>query len=323
MNNGTPTKTLCSACGKESNTVKKCNGCLCVWYCDKECQNKHRKEHRKECKLVKAILDRRDLLFGKREGKLDVGTEKDLGPLFDLPPREECPICMQVLPLHPSVQTYFQCCGKTLCGGCDYQHQMKNRGRATCAFCRTTLPESGEEKMARLRKRVALKDPDAMCTLAMHYGDGDFGRPVDQRKCIELLRQAACLDDPFAQFQLGVMFHTGAMGLVKDYEKARLHFEKAAEGGHVLARHNLACTEASNDDDVAAMRHWRLSASAGHRSSMETLIECFEEGFLRRKDLAETLQAMYLARAELKSDDRDTFIAYLKRTGEYREEYEC
>eukprot|EP00561_Arcocellulus_cornucervis_P007023 CAMPEP_0185818742 /NCGR_PEP_ID=MMETSP1322-20130828/21136_1 /TAXON_ID=265543 /ORGANISM="Minutocellus polymorphus, Strain RCC2270" /LENGTH=71 /DNA_ID=CAMNT_0028515879 /DNA_START=19 /DNA_END=231 /DNA_ORIENTATION=- len=32
--NGTPTK-MCSACGKGSNTLKKCNGCKCVWYCDK------------------------------------------------------------------------------------------------------------------------------------------------------------------------------------------------------------------------------------------------------------------------------------------------
>ena len=63
------------------------------WYCDKECQNKHWKEHKKECRLVKNILD-------QRGGKLDVGTEKDLGPLAALPPKEECPICMHVLPLH-------------------------------------------------------------------------------------------------------------------------------------------------------------------------------------------------------------------------------
>ena len=52
--NGTPTLTLlCSACGKKPNSLKKCNGCKCVWYCDKECQNKHRKEHKHECRPIK------------------------------------------------------------------------------------------------------------------------------------------------------------------------------------------------------------------------------------------------------------------------------
>ena len=55
---------------------------------------------------------------------------------------------------------------------------------------------------------------------------------------------------------------------------------------------------------------------------MRALIECYENDFLHHGDLAETLQAMYRARAEMKSDDRDKFMAYLKRTGEYREEYE-
>ena len=65
---GTPTK-LCSACGKKSDALMKCRACKCVWYCGKECQNKHWKEHKKECKLIKKELD-------KRGGKLDLGTEK-------------------------------------------------------------------------------------------------------------------------------------------------------------------------------------------------------------------------------------------------------
>ena len=79
--NEAPTKLFCSACGKESNTLKKCDGCKCVWYCDKECQNKHWKEHKKECKVIKKELD-------KRGGKLDIGTEMDVGPLEKLPQQE-------------------------------------------------------------------------------------------------------------------------------------------------------------------------------------------------------------------------------------------
>ena len=80
---------FCSACGKESDALKKCTACKCVWYCDKKCQHKHRKGHKNECRLIKEELE-------KRGGKLDVGTEKDIGPLGKVPAREECPICMRV-----------------------------------------------------------------------------------------------------------------------------------------------------------------------------------------------------------------------------------
>ncbi len=49
VQNEAPAK-MCSACGKKSYTLKNCTACKCVWYCDKDCQNKHRKEHKKECR---------------------------------------------------------------------------------------------------------------------------------------------------------------------------------------------------------------------------------------------------------------------------------
>ena len=60
--NGTIPTKFCSACGKQIDAVKKCNGCKCVWYCNKECQNKHRKAHKKECKPIKKELDKRKRL---------------------------------------------------------------------------------------------------------------------------------------------------------------------------------------------------------------------------------------------------------------------
>ena len=210
---------------------------------------------------------------------------------------------------------------------------MKHQGKAakkgqtpvplpTCAFCRTTMPDSDEEVWARSRKRVELKDPIAWYNLAMHYDAGGLGLSVDQAKCVDLLRQSADLGFPVARYQLACFHHDGEMGLEQNDEEASKYLEKAAEDGNADARHNLGCTEYNNGNNVAAMRHWRLSASGGHRRSMDALIECFEEGLLRRKDLAETLQAMYLARAEMKSDGRDKFIAYLKRTGKYKAEYD-
>jgi len=44
---------------------------------------------------------------------------------------------------------------------------------------------------------------------------------------------------------------------------------------------------------------------------MDNLIAGFEAGFLHHGDLSEALEAMYLARAEMKSKDRDQWIAYI------------
>ena len=50
--NEAPTKLFCSACEKKSNTVKQCDGCKCVYYCDKECQTKHWRTggHKAKCR---------------------------------------------------------------------------------------------------------------------------------------------------------------------------------------------------------------------------------------------------------------------------------
>jgi hypothetical protein len=311
--NGTPTK-MCSACGEKSDTVKKCTACKCVWYCDKKCQNKHRKEHKKECRRIKQILV-------ERGGKLDLGTEMDVGPLEKLPPREECPICMRVLPYHESLQRYTICCGKTVCGGCNYQHQAKCPDTSTCPFCRTPIPKSDEEVLAQLQKKADLKNANALRNLAINYG---FGKrmQVDQAKCIALYRESAGLGFPPSQHQLAVFYATGDMGLKQNKEEALKYFKRAAEGGHLISRYNLGCEEDENGDDVAAMRHWRLSASGGYRLSMHNLIVCFHDGLLHHANLAKTLQAFYLARAEIKSEDRDKFIEYLKMTGEYEDEFD-
>ena len=57
---------------------------------------------------------------------------------------------------------------------------------------------------------------------------------------------------------------------------------------------------------------------------MEGLIGFFfEKGLIHHGDLAETVQAFYLAKTEMKSEDRDQHIQHLKMTGRYLAEYEC
>ena len=162
-----------------------------------------------------------------------------------------------------------------------------------------------------------------MHNLACAYGYGRLGLLVDQAKCIDLLRQAAGFGYVDAHFELGTLHRAGAMGLEQNEEEGLNHWKEAAKGGHLIARNNLGSIEGRNGNHAAAMRHLRFSAAGGFRISMEVLISCFKDGSLRHGDLAETLQAMYCARAEMKSEERDKFIEHLKKTGEwYRWDYE-
>ena len=335
------TTPSCSACGN-TDSLELCDGCKCVWYCDKDCKTHHRREHKKECKRIKKELE-------KRGGKLDLGTEKDMEPPLDLPPpRDKCLLCTQALPIHTMLQTYSVCCGKIICGGCDLQLQWESQKRSTaerggqetppaapaCAFCKRAHPESDDDKLTLLSRRVECRDPEALCSMAMVHGYGQLGLPVDQTKCIDLLREAADLGSPGAQHQLGVFYLNGEMGLAQNEEEALKHWEQAAESGHVQAQHSLGCMKAEQSycrntslsirctNHVAAMRHFRMAASAGYRISMESLIARFELGFLHHSDLAETLQEMYRSRSELKSEGRDQYIKYLKLAGEYKAEYD-
>jgi hypothetical protein len=231
---------------------------------------------------------------------------------------------MRILPIHEGLLLHAACCGKTICGGCDFQHQETwTSGKRTCAFCRESIAKIDEEILAQVHKRVELKDPVALCGMAHAYGEGELGLSVDQAKCIDLLRQAADLGLPSAHYELGNFHHEGVMGLEQDDANAKMHWEKAAEGGHLVSRFNVGFIEYKNGDLVASMRHLRLSASGGHKPSMNILIACFELGLLHHGDLAEAVRAMYLARAEMRSEDRDKYIDYLKRTGEWEEQYDC
>ena len=158
--------------------------------------------------------------------------------------------------------------------------------------------------------------------MAIDYGHGDEGLPLDQAKCIELLREAAGLGSSAAQSQLGQFYDFGQMRLERNQEEAHKCYKAAAEGGHLRSLYNLGGMASENGDFVAALRHWRVAASRGHKKSMANLMLFFEDGLFHHDDLSESLQGFYLARAEMRSEDRDQFIGYLKNVGEYHAEFD-
>jgi len=99
--------SVCASCGKEGNNddMNTCNKCKSVKYCNAACKKKHRTKHKKKCeRRVAELYD--EQLF----------TEP--------PPSEECPICMQPLPLDRNQVVFESCCGKTICNGCIYAMKM-------------------------------------------------------------------------------------------------------------------------------------------------------------------------------------------------------
>src|SRR5210317_811966 len=94
--------TACANCGKgeeSSNDLKACTACKLVKYCNRECQIAHRPLHKKACKKRAAELHDEELFK-------------------EHPPHEDCPICLQPLPLESSESTFQSCCGKIICNGC-------------------------------------------------------------------------------------------------------------------------------------------------------------------------------------------------------------
>ena len=168
MSNTSGNITSCANCGKGEEAgikLKACTACKLVKYCGRECQIAHRPQHKKSCK--------------KRAKELH--DEK----LFKQPPPEEdCPICFLRLPYLESGSTYMPCCGKELCTGCvhAFQSRVTKRKDDKCPFCRAPTPESDEEIIKRLEKRMELNDAEAIYNMACHYCNGSFGLPRDHAK---------------------------------------------------------------------------------------------------------------------------------------------
>ena len=319
----------CASCGKTGDALKKCTACKSVWYCGVNCQIDHRKAHKKECKRIKKELEAQEKQEGQKDGKKDVNKEEKFS-LFNPMPREECPICMVVMPLSSLMQTYMQCCGKVICSGCIYAHQMANLdlddgAGGTCPFCRYPAPDSDnsheeEEYKKCLMARVKIGDALAIVRLANHYCVGDFGFPVDRAKTIRLLEQAADLGCISANCSLANLYFEGDDGglLKSDQQKAKLHWECAAKKGDPEAHFRIGLVEGGNGNHGLGIRHVRISAQLGLKESVDFLREMAKGGNLSKEELEESEKACDVAIEAMRTKERDQYILYLKDTGKYK-----
>eukprot|EP00984_Skeletonema_dohrnii_P016255 scaffold7175_cov70-Skeletonema_dohrnii-CCMP3373.AAC.2 len=284
----------CASCGIPENDdvkLKKCTACYLVRYCSVKCQKDHRSKHKRDCKKRAAEL-RDEILFKQPE----------------ISHRGDCPICCLPLPIDATKSTMMSCCSKTICNGCDYANKMRElegKIQPKCPFCRHPLPKSEEEGNRNLMKRVEVNDPAAIRHMGgKRYGEGDYDG------AFEYWTKAAGLGNAHSHYQLSVMYREGK-DIEKDEKKEVYHLEKAAIGGDIFARSNLAAFEWNNGRHDRALQHWIIAAKLGDENSVDTLKDAYRKGYVRKEDFASALRAHQAAVNATKSPQREEAAAAL------------
>eukprot|EP00986_Skeletonema_menzelii_P005699 scaffold2115_cov108-Skeletonema_menzelii.AAC.1 len=293
------TMLCCASCGiagGDDIKLKNCTACHLVKYCSDECQKEHRPKHKKECKKRSAEL-RDEILFKQPESS-------HFG---------DCPICCLPLSIDPKKSVLMPCCSKVICNGCDYantKREIEGKLQEKCAFCRKAAPDTDEEVIEQLMKRIEANDP-----VAMRQIGGKMHEKGEYKRAFEYCTRAAALGDVLAHFQLSCLYHNG-QGVEKDEKRALHHMEEAAISGHPMARHNLGCLEREKGRVDRAATHWIIAAKLGGDRSLENLKILYKAGFVSKDDLAVALRGHQAAVDATKSPQREEAAAFAKRTAE-------
>ena len=79
--------TLCSLChqpGSASSPLKRCSGCQCFYYCSREHQKQHRRDHRSLCDYIAMRKEDGDPLFGGLTGNTRAEMMKKVAEELEL-----------------------------------------------------------------------------------------------------------------------------------------------------------------------------------------------------------------------------------------------
>ena len=279
----------CAACGRGGDGLKRCNGCKLVKYCNATCQKAHRSQHKNDCK--------------KR------ATELHDEALFREPPTTECPICFLPVPTLATQRKYQTCCGKLICIGCIHGVYTGDV-RILCPFCRDPQPTSASDSFERMKKRAEQGDDAiAINQLGAHYHNGGGGLQRDDHKALGLFLRAGELGYAEAYHNVARVYYHGR-GVERDAKKAKYYWELAAIGGNVDARHSLGVWEGKAGNMKRAVKHFMISAGAGHDDSLQKIRECFMRyGGATKDDFEKALRAHKEAKDEMKSDMREAAAA--------------
>mmetsp|Transcript_12335 Transcript_12335/g.20317 ORF Transcript_12335/g.20317 Transcript_12335/m.20317 type:complete len:298 (-) Transcript_12335:145-1038(-) len=278
----------CASCGiaqEDDIKLRRCTACYLVKYCSIKCQRDHRPKHKRECKKRAAEL-RDELLFKQPESSC-----------FG-----DCPICCLPLSRFEKKSIMYECCSKTICIGCyfaNHKRELKLRLVPSCAFCRTPISYSSEERDKRMMKRIEANDPFATFQEGVdQYENGNY------EKAFEWYTKAAELGSVDAHFHLACLYHFGH-GIEKNEGNKTHHLEEAAISGHPMARRNLGLHDKNNGNMERAVKHFIIAATLGLDDAIKALMQAFKRGHVSKEDLAAALRAHQDAVDETKSPLRE------------------
>ena len=282
--------STCANCGKEgANNI--CNKCKMVTYCNAACKKKHKTKHKKACE--RRVAELRDIELFKQ-----------------LPPRDDCPICFLRLPYLGSGRRYKSCCGKVICSGCIYAPVYDDQGNAMdneiCPFCRIPTPETDEEIIKGLQKRVDAGD--AINQLGSYYSKGIYGLPQDHTKALELWKRAAELGYTAAYSNIGVAYD-GGEGVEIDKKKSVHYWEQGAIKGCTGSRLALGYIEKNSGNMDRAIKHFMISVADGNNGSLKEIKQLYSQGHAAKDIYTKALRAFQKYLAEIKSSQRDEAAA--------------
>ena len=99
-------------------------------------------------------------------------------------------------------ETYYSCCGKSICGGCIHSVIMSGNDKK-CPFCNAErMGKTDEERVEEFIKRVEVNDAGATYVLGSNYYHGQLGLQQDWEREMELCKQAAALGSSQSHFHL-------------------------------------------------------------------------------------------------------------------------
>ena len=280
--------TICASCGKEGKDLNVCNKCDLAAYCNAACKKKHQSKHKNECEKRAAELHD-DYLFKQP------------------PPPEDCPICMLSLPPLYTGYKYNSCCGKTICCGCIHAVALRDEDEQKCPFCRSPAPDTDEEIIKRVKKRMEMNDAEALYNMGCSYAGGLYGIPHDMDKAVKLWNLASKLSHTRACYNLGQAYLLGR-GVERDMDKALHYWELAAMRGHADARQNLGGLEYQAGNMDRAVKHYIIAVSFGHTDCLHMMQSMYKGGTAKKDDYAKALRVYQACLNEIKSPQRNEAV---------------
>ncbi len=131
------------------------------------------------------------------------------------------------------------------------------------------------------------------------YKDGSARIRAKDNTGLELIRRAANLGHPQAQFDLGRFYEEGEVGLAKTLPEARRWFERAASSGNTKAMHSLALMYyqgSGGPQNLTSAAEWfKRAAELGFADSQYNIGRLYEDGIGVKENDAEAYKWYLLA----------------------------